>query len=153
MVSVVSNSRGTANHILGAFSRNNRVGIAGKTGTAETGLGPPHSWFAGYTYNNRHNKPEIAVAVLVESIGEGSEYAAPIFKRVMEIYFNGSPRTIYPWEVEIGVRRTPTPEPTATPIPLPTETPTPEQTQEQIPEPAPTETPVPEPVAEETPQP
>jgi cell division protein FtsI/penicillin-binding protein 2 len=130
MVNVVSHSRGTANHILGAFSRNNGVGIAGKTGTAETGIGAPHSWFAGYTYNNRRNQPEIAVAVLVETIGEGSEYAAPIFRRVMEIYFTGGPRTIYPWEVEIGVKRTPTPEPTPTPVPVPTETPTPEPEEE-----------------------
>lgn len=144
MESVVRNSRGTANHILGTFSRNNGVGIAGKTGTAETGIGPPHSWFAGYTYNNRQNKPEIAVAVLVETIGEGSEYAAPIFKRVMEIYFIGSPRSVYPWEIEIGVRRTPTPEPTPTPVPVPTETPTPEATESEPPD---------EVEPEETPQP
>jgi cell division protein FtsI/penicillin-binding protein 2 len=151
MESVVRHSRGTANHILGAFSRNNGVGIAGKTGTAETGIGDPHSWFAGYTYNNRQNKPDIAVAVLVETIGEGSEYAAPIFRRVMEIYFTGGPRTIYHWEVEIGVRRTPTPEPTPTPVPVPTETPTPEPAEEpEIEEP---NQPEDDPEPEETPEP
>jgi cell division protein FtsI/penicillin-binding protein 2 len=124
---VVSNSRGTANHILGAFSSSYRVPIYGKTGTSQTGI-LPHSWFAGFTDAGRENQPDIAVAVLVENVGEGSEYAAPIFKRVMEVYFTGAPRSIFPWESEIGVRRTPTPEPTATPIP--TETPVPSPTPE-----------------------
>jgi cell division protein FtsI/penicillin-binding protein 2 len=138
MFTVVTSSRGTANHILGAFSRGYRIPIAAKTGTAESGAGLPHSWFAGYTDAGRENQPDIAVAVLVENIGEGSEFAAPIFKRVMEIYFTGAPRSIYPWEIEIGVRRTPTPEPTATPLaPEMTETPTPnpEETPEATPEP------------------
>lgn len=138
MLSVVNNSRGTANHVLGAFSRNYRIPIAGKTGTAEIGGGSePHSWFAGYTDAGRPNQPDIAVAVLVESIGEGSEFAAPIFKRVMEIYFTGSPRSTYPWESSIGIKRTPTPDPTATPIVE--ETPTPEAGEELE------ETPTPEP--------
>jgi cell division protein FtsI/penicillin-binding protein 2 len=138
MYTVVTNSRGTANHVLGAFSRGYGVLIAAKTGTAESGIGLPHSWFAGYTNAGRANSPDIAVAVLVENIGEGSEFAAPIFKRVMEIYFTGAPRSIYPWEVQIGVIRTPTPTPTPTPLEAemtPTPTPTPEEGLEETPEP------------------
>jgi cell division protein FtsI/penicillin-binding protein 2 len=133
---VVSNSRGTANHILGSFSSSYRIPIYGKTGTAQTGI-LPHSWFAGYTGAGRENQPDIAVAVLVENIGEGSEFAGPIFKRVMEIYFTGSARSTYAWESEIGVRRTPTPEPTSTPLPQDTATPspTPEEGAEATPEP------------------
>lgn len=115
MTSVVSNSRGTAYYVLSSFSRAYHIPIAGKTGTAETGDSDPHAWFAGYTFAEREDKPDIAVAVVAENAGEGSEYAAPIFKRVLEIYFTGSPRSKYPWESQIGIPKTPEPETTPTP--------------------------------------
>jgi cell division protein FtsI/penicillin-binding protein 2 len=118
MVRVVEDPRGTARHRFA----NVGVRIAGKTGTAETGVAP-HSWFAGYTFSEREGKPDIAIAVLVENRGEGSDYAAPIFRRVIEIYFSGQPLTQYWWESQIGVVRTPTPEVTDTPIPSPTDIP------------------------------
>jgi penicillin-binding protein 2 len=124
MVNVVSNPRGTAYYVLNPFISSYNIPIAGKTGTAESGVSEPHAWFAGYTFAEREGKPDIAVVVLVETIGEGSEYAAPIFRRVMELYFLGNPQVKYPWEARIGVVASPTPEPTETPLFEPEPTPT-----------------------------
>jgi cell division protein FtsI/penicillin-binding protein 2 len=92
--------------------------IAGKTGTAQTNYKNPDAWFLSYTDNNSPDKPDIATAVLVEYAGEGSTYAAPMTRRILEIYYYGSPKAMYEWESAYGVRRTDTPEaveePTAT---------------------------------------
>lgn len=61
---------------------------AGKTGTAETPDEKPHAWFAGYA---PVEAPQIAVAVVVENSGEGSVFAAPICRQVMEAFFFGPP--------------------------------------------------------------
>jgi cell division protein FtsI/penicillin-binding protein 2 len=125
MVQVVREREGTARRrFLGLH-----LNVAGKTGTAESGYGDPHSWFAGYTFEERDDKPDIAVVVLVEYQGEGSEWAAPIFRRVVEAYFFGRPITLYAWESRIGVVATETPEPVpeeATATPTPTTEPPPE---------------------------
>ncbi len=102
---VVVNPRGTAVHRF----RGMQTPIYGKTGTAESGSGLPHSWFAGYTDAQNPDLPDIAIAVVVENMGEGSEYAAPIFRRVVEIYFTGQPRSLFWWESNFGITRTPTP--------------------------------------------
>jgi penicillin-binding protein 2 len=106
-----------------------RIRVGGKTGTAEDpgyyGTQEPHSWFAGYTFAERADRPDIAIAVVVANAGQGSDVAAPIFRRIVESYF-GLQLTRYPWESAVGVVRTPEPTPTEggpgeaeTPAPLP----------------------------------
>jgi penicillin-binding protein 2 len=115
MRQVAENSRGTAYYTLGNFS----INTAAKTGTAESGAVEPHAWFAGYSLENNTNKPDIAVAVLVNNKGEGAIWAAPIFRRVMEIYFFGHPQTVYSWEKSFGVINPDYGQPAATPTPKP----------------------------------
>jgi penicillin-binding protein 2 len=102
MVSVVENRRGTAAFVLGSYSRNSYA-MAGKTGTAESGSGDSHAWFAGYTRENRENKPDIVIVVIAENAGEGSEIAAPIFRGMVQQYFDGQRYYLLPWEDDIGV--------------------------------------------------
>jgi penicillin-binding protein 2 len=117
MISVVKDPRGTAYFRL----RGLQIPVAGKTGTAESGSGLPHAWFAGYTMAGASTGlPDIAIAVILENQGEGSDYAAPVFKRIVETYYYGAPQTFYWFESEFGVTRTPTPIggiPTKTPKP------------------------------------
>ena len=50
------------------------VETAGKTGTAERGPGlKPHSWFIGFAPAQDGAQPSIAIAVIVEGGGSGSE--------------------------------------------------------------------------------
>jgi penicillin-binding protein 2 len=96
LLKVVSNSRGTAYRSFGGVSYNIRV--YGKTGTAQNPSGDPHAWFIGYTDQQRESKPDLAIAVVVENVGDGSEFAAPIFRRLVDAYFYGEPQYNYPWE-------------------------------------------------------
>jgi penicillin-binding protein 2 len=91
---VTQNPRGTARFNL----RGLQFDVAGKTGTAESGSGKSHAWFAGYTLNEVDTgQPDIAIAVIVENIGEGSDYAVPIFRAMVETYYYGSPQSVPPY--------------------------------------------------------
>ncbi|HQK03634.1 MAG TPA: penicillin-binding transpeptidase domain-containing protein [Anaerolineaceae bacterium] len=109
MVMVVRNTRGTAAYQFRGLS----VNIAGKTGTAENPAGDSHAWFAGYTFNNNPNRPDIAVAIILENAGEGSDMAAPLFRRVVQLYFSNYSNAggTMPWEESPYVVKTQTPEP------------------------------------------
>jgi len=75
MEAVVASGTGTAARVDGLI-------VAGKTGTAE-GSGGPHAWFIGVAGVDR---PEIAVAVVVESGGAGGRVAAPIAAEVLRAW-------------------------------------------------------------------
>jgi peptidoglycan glycosyltransferase len=82
MVDVVNEGTGTAAQIDG-------VEVAGKTGTAQTGVPGenPHAWFIAFA---PANAPKYAVAVIIEHGGNfgseatGGEVAAPIAKDVLQ---------------------------------------------------------------------
>lgn len=111
MQMVTSSPDGTARLVL-RYPFTFRIQTAGKTGTATSGENTEsHAWFGGYTMEEREDLPDIAVVVIVEYQGEGSTWAAPIFRRVVESYFFGEPQSLYRWEARIGVPATPTPTP------------------------------------------
>ncbi|MDT8306395.1 MAG: penicillin-binding transpeptidase domain-containing protein [Anaerolineae bacterium] len=98
---VATQSYGTASHRFIGLP----VPVAGKTGTAEAPPNQPHSWFAGYAPAEPYTlpdgtvltEPEIAVVVMIEHAGEGSTYAAPLFRRIVELYYNITPVTPFHW--------------------------------------------------------
>ena len=110
---VVNERLGTAYRQLGSMS----INVAGKTGTAQNPLGDSHAWFTGYTYNNNPDRPDIAVAIILENAGEGSEMAAPLFRRAVSLYFsyNSNYGVVLPWEARPYVVASPTPLVTETP--------------------------------------
>jgi peptidoglycan glycosyltransferase len=60
------------------------LAIAGKTGTAQHGDGPPHSWFVGFAPADRQVPAQtLAIAVLVEQGGYGSSVAAPLARDLL----------------------------------------------------------------------
>jgi penicillin-binding protein 2 len=74
----VVNGAGTAGNI-----RLPDIAIAGKTGTSQNPHGDNHAVFVGFApYEN----PKIAVAVIVENVGYGSTYAAPIARDIIKAY-------------------------------------------------------------------
>ncbi len=90
MEMVVKNPLGTAYYRMLGLN----LPFAGKTGTAQSGGNEPHAWFIGYTdYAANSGKPDIAIAVVLEYQGEGSDWAAPIFRGIVESYYYGSPQT------------------------------------------------------------
>ena len=58
--------------------------VAGKTGSAEyDSTKKSHAWFIGFA---PADNPKIAVTVIVEGAGTGSEYAVPIAKKIFQSY-------------------------------------------------------------------
>ncbi len=59
------------------------IKIAGKTGTSQNPHGKDHALFVAFApYDN----PKIAIAVMVENVGFGSSFAAPIARDVIKAY-------------------------------------------------------------------
>ncbi len=82
MHGVTSAKEGTAAFVFDKLP----ISTAGKTGTAQVpGKNDPHAWFGGYA---PAEDPQIACVVMVENGGEGSKVAAPLFRKVVEKYFN-----------------------------------------------------------------
>lgn len=67
--------------------QSDRYTAAGKTGTAEysSNKNQSHAWFIGYASGDR---PDLAVCVLVEGAGSGSEQAVPIAKKIFDAYYD-----------------------------------------------------------------
>ena len=83
MIGVVQAGTGTAAQIPG-------IQVAGKTGTAQTGLNTTHVWFISFA---PADNPKIAVAVMLENLPTESEatggvVAAPIAKAVIQAALN-----------------------------------------------------------------
>ncbi|MCW2526902.1 MAG: pbpA [Pseudonocardiales bacterium] len=84
MLNVVATGTGTGAQIAG-------IEVAGKTGTADTGIAgqAPHAWFSGFA---PVSNPKIAVAVIIENGGvtgsetTGGKAAAPVAAAVMKAY-------------------------------------------------------------------
>jgi penicillin-binding protein 2 len=107
MVGVVRNQGGTAR----ARFLDLQIDVAGKTGSAQTGdFTDPHAWFAAYTFEEREGIPDIVVVVILEFQGEGSEWAAPVARRIIESHFQGEPQKTYWWEERIRILAPPEPE-------------------------------------------
>lgn len=75
----------TVNSGTAVSLKNNHYTVAGKTGSAEFMEGKPaHAWFVGFA---PAEKPEIAVSIVVEGVGTGSDYAVPIADKIFKTYF------------------------------------------------------------------
>jgi len=63
-----------------------KISVACKTGTAESHAESkvPHAWFTIYA---PAENPEIALSVLIEEGGQGSDIAGPIAKKILKSYF------------------------------------------------------------------
>lgn len=105
---VTTSPRGTATHRFVDFP----YAVAGKTGTAQNEGELPHAWFVGYL---PAEDPEIAIVAMLENSGEGSTFAAPLFRQVAEAYYGVGVETAEeaeaPAETPAETPATATPEP------------------------------------------
>lgn len=79
MVNVVEDDDGTANWV-----KLDWLSVGGKTGTAENPHGEAHALFTAYA---PADAPEIAIAIIIENVGHGGEFAAPIARDFFSEYF------------------------------------------------------------------
>ncbi|MDR2192178.1 MAG: penicillin-binding protein 2 [Endomicrobium sp.] len=86
---------------IGTGRRSKLAGIkvAGKTGTAENPQGEDHAWFVSYA---PADKPEIAIAVIVENGGGGGLNAVPIARKIYEAYFDIEESTSTAQKTQLG---------------------------------------------------
>lgn len=80
MFDVVNVAGGTA-----SIARLDDIEVCGKTGTAENPHGQDHSWFV--TFAPKENA-KIAICVFVENAGFGSQVAAPIAHKLLDVFFH-----------------------------------------------------------------
>lgn len=95
MIAVANSEDGTAANMFNDL-KSIGIEVAGKTGTAETGQEAEHSSNALFICYAPADKPQIAVAVVVER-GVYGAYTAPIAKDILKYYFesNGSANKDY----------------------------------------------------------
>jgi len=75
MVAVVARGTGTAARLTG-------VTVAGKTGTATNPHGRSHAWFVAFA---PAEAPRVALSVVIENVGYGGTYAAPVAREVLRV--------------------------------------------------------------------
>lgn len=80
MTRVVSD--GTTRRVMSSLG----VKVAAKTGTAQNPHGKAHAWYIAFA---PADNPTIAVAVIVENAGAGSQVAAPVARDVMAAWMKG----------------------------------------------------------------
>ena len=81
LIEAANSAGGTSASVFSGFP----VEIAGKTGTAESGLGrSDHSWYASWAPANH---PKVVVVVLIEHGGFGAQAAAPAAKEIYQAFF------------------------------------------------------------------
>lgn len=77
LLGVTQGALGTARNYFAGY----RVAVAGKTGTAESGVEDPHAWFCCYA---PADKPKYVVVVSLENAGFSTETAVPAARKVMD---------------------------------------------------------------------
>ena len=75
--------------------------IAAKTGTAQTGKGKDNSVFICFAPADH---PTIAIAVLVEKVGHGNEFAGPVAREILLQYF-GHPKDAPKVQARVAYKR------------------------------------------------
>ena len=75
---------GVVEHGTGSAVKSDSYRAAGKTGSAQFETGrESHAWFTGFA---PAENPRIAVTVMVEEGGSGGQAAAPVARRIFDLY-------------------------------------------------------------------